>query len=97
LQALGEFCSGHKPFMVATDVASRGLDIPYVTHVILYDLPSDIESYVHRIGRTGRAGKKGLSTAFYSPGRDTRLADVLVTMLKVVLLPLLCRHAAATV
>jgi ATP-dependent RNA helicase DDX3X len=51
---------------VATDVAARGLDIPNVTHVINFDLPSDIDDYVHRIGRTGRAGKSGLATAFFT-------------------------------
>ncbi len=57
-QALRSFKSGRTPVMVATDVAARGLDIPHVTHVINYDLPKDIDDYVHRIGRTGRAGKK---------------------------------------
>ena len=63
--ALRSFKSGHTPYLVATDVAARGLDIPHVTHVVNYDLPSDIDDYVHRIGRTGRAGKKGLATAFF--------------------------------
>jgi ATP-dependent RNA helicase DDX3X len=56
--ALRSFKSGRTPVLVATDVAARGLDIPHVTHVINYDLPKDIDDYVHRIGRTGRAGKK---------------------------------------
>ncbi|OBZ73603.1 ATP-dependent RNA helicase ded1 [Grifola frondosa] len=54
--ALQTFKSGRTPILVATAVAARGLDIPHVTHVINYDLPSDIDDYVHRIGRTGRAG-----------------------------------------
>lgn len=54
--ALKSFRSGRTPILVATDVAARGLDIPHVTHVINYDLPTDIDDYVHRIGRTGRAG-----------------------------------------
>nr|WP_174495168.1 DEAD/DEAH box helicase [Salirhabdus euzebyi] len=53
--------------MVATDVAARGLDITGVTHVYNFDIPQDPESYVHRIGRTGRAGKKGLSVTFVTP------------------------------
>jgi ATP-dependent RNA helicase DDX41 len=50
--------------LVATDVASKGLDFPSVQHVINYDMPKDIENYVHRIGRTGRGGKNGLATTF---------------------------------
>lgn len=65
-QALRSFKSGRTPVMVATDVAARGLDIPHVTHVINYDLPKDIDDYTHRIGRTGRAGHKGLATGFFS-------------------------------
>lgn len=53
---------------MATDVAARGLDIPHVAHVINFDLPNDIDDYVHRIGRTGRAGKSGLATAFFNDG-----------------------------
>ena len=53
--------------MVATDVAARGLDISGVSHVYNFDIPQDPESYVHRIGRTGRAGKKGLAITFVSP------------------------------
>lgn len=65
-RALEFFRNGHRPIMVATAVAARGLDIPNVTHVINYDLPTDIDDYVHRIGRTGRAGNTGLSTAFFN-------------------------------
>ncbi|KAL3623804.1 DEAD-box ATP-dependent RNA helicase 37 [Castilleja foliolosa] len=65
-QALRSFKSGNTPILVATDVAARGLDIPHVSHVINFDLPNDIDDYVHRIGRTGRAGKSGLATAFFN-------------------------------
>jgi len=61
-RALRTFRTGKAPYLVATDVASRGLDIPNVAHVINYDMPNDIDSYVHRIGRTGRAGKRGVAT-----------------------------------
>ena len=58
-EALKLFRSGRTPILVATAVAARGLDIPHVKHVINFDLPSDVEEYVHRIGRTGRMGNLG--------------------------------------
>lgn len=64
--ALHAFKTGRAPILVATAVAARGLDIPNVTHVILYDLPTDVAEYTHRIGRTGRAGNTGTSTAFFN-------------------------------
>ena len=67
-RALEFFRNGRCPILVATAVAARGLDIPNVTHVVNYDLPTDIDDYVHRIGRTGRAGNTGLSTAFFNRG-----------------------------
>lgn len=80
-RALKSFKSGATPIMVATDVASRGLDIPHVAHVINFDLPRDIDDYVHRIGRTGRAGKSGFATAFFS-NKNLPLAKALVELMK---------------
>ena len=59
--------------LVATDVAARGLDVDRITHVVNYDLPFDSESYVHRIGRTGRAGKQGQAILFISPSERRKL------------------------
>lgn len=67
--------------MVATSVAARGLDIPNVQHVINYDLPSDIDEYVHRIGRTGRCGNLGKATSFYDDSKDSQLGALLVKTL----------------
>ena len=67
LRVLRDFKNGNLDVLVATDVAARGLDISGVTHVYNYDIPQDPESYVHRIGRTGRAGKTGQSITFVSP------------------------------
>ncbi|KAG5934373.1 DEAD-box ATP-dependent RNA helicase [Claviceps sorghi] len=67
-RALEFFRNGRCPILVATAVAARGLDIPNVTHVINYDLPTDVDDYVHRIGRTGRAGNTGIATAFFNRG-----------------------------
>ena len=64
IRALDAFRSGRVPVLVATDVAARGLDVDDVTHVVNYDLPMEPESYVHRIGRTARAGKSGAAIAF---------------------------------
>ncbi|EFJ32576.1 hypothetical protein SELMODRAFT_230807 [Selaginella moellendorffii] len=62
--AITKFKQGRKDVLVATDVASKGLDFPSIQHVINYDMPSEIENYVHRIGRTGRCGKTGIATTF---------------------------------
>jgi len=67
MSVLRAFKNGSLDILVATDVAARGLDISGVTHVYNYDIPQDPESYVHRIGRTGRAGKEGLSVTFVTP------------------------------
>ncbi|EKM50546.1 uncharacterized protein PHACADRAFT_263884 [Phanerochaete carnosa HHB-10118-sp] len=75
--ALQTFRTGRTPVLVATAVAARGLDIPNVTHVINYDLPSDIDDYVHRIGRTGRAGNVGISTAFFNRGNKNIVRDLI--------------------
>ena len=66
LAVLRDFKNDNLDVLVATDVAARGLDISGVTHVYNYDITQDQESYVHRIGRTGRAGKSGLSITFVS-------------------------------
>ncbi|KAH9933388.1 P-loop containing nucleoside triphosphate hydrolase protein [Fomitopsis serialis] len=75
--ALQTFRTGRTPVLVATAVAARGLDIPNVTHVVNYDLPSDIDDYVHRIGRTGRAGNTGIATAFFNRGNKNIVRDLL--------------------
>ncbi|KAL4906527.1 P-loop containing nucleoside triphosphate hydrolase protein [Aspergillus multicolor] len=80
-RALEMFRSGRYPILVATAVAARGLDIPNVTHVINYDLPTDIDDYVHRIGRTGRAGNTGIATAFFNRGNRGVVRD-LIDLLK---------------
>ncbi|KAF9048493.1 P-loop containing nucleoside triphosphate hydrolase protein [Panaeolus papilionaceus] len=63
---LGEFKAGRSPILIATDVASRGLDVKDVGYVINYDFPNNCEDYIHRIGRTGRAGMKGISFTYFT-------------------------------
>ncbi len=70
--AINRFKSGKLDILIATDVAARGLDVPRISHVINYDIPSDTESYVHRIGRTARAGREGDAILFVSP-REKRM------------------------
>jgi ATP-dependent RNA helicase DDX3X len=79
--ALDAFKQGKVQILVATDVASRGLDISNVRHVINYDLPHDIDDYVHRIGRTGRAGHDGFATAFFND-KNSNIASDLVVLLE---------------
>ena len=69
-EALRDFRKGTMPVLVATSVASRGLDIKDVRHVINYDLPKEVDDYVHRIGRTGRVGNLGMATSFYDSAQD---------------------------
>ncbi|KAF8638187.1 hypothetical protein AX17_002384 [Amanita inopinata Kibby_2008] len=78
---LGEFKAGRSPILIATDVASRGLDVKDVGYVINYDFPNNCEDYIHRIGRTGRAGMKGISYTFFTTD-NAKSARELVSILK---------------
>jgi probable ATP-dependent RNA helicase DDX4 len=80
-EALFDFRTGDKPILVATAVAARGLDIPNVAHVINYDMPDDVDEYVHRIGRTGRVGNLGKATSFVDTEGDGDVMPKLVDML----------------
>src|SRR4051794_12847489 len=66
-RTVNQLKSGKLDILVATDVAARGLDVERISHVVNYDIPTDTESYVHRIGRTGRAGRKGDAISFVTP------------------------------
>lgn len=79
-RALDAFKTGKVRVLVATDVAARGLDIPEVKHVYNYELPNVAENYVHRIGRTARAGREGRAIAFCSPDEMGELKDIQKTM-----------------
>ena len=63
---MAEFKSGKVPVLVATDVASRGIDVSDITTVINYDFPGTMEDYIHRIGRTARAGATGVAVSFFT-------------------------------
>lgn len=80
-QALRDFKTGVSPVLVATSVAARGLDIPGVDHVVNYDLPKEIDEYVHRIGRTGRCGNLGRATSFFDAENNADMAKHLVRCL----------------
>ncbi|KAK7259035.1 hypothetical protein RIF29_24629 [Crotalaria pallida] len=74
--AISAFKAGKKDVLVATDVASKGLDFPDIQHVINYDMPAEIENYVHQIGRTGRCGKTGIAITFINKNQsETSLLD----------------------
>ncbi|HNQ76309.1 MAG TPA: helicase-related protein, partial [Pseudothauera hydrothermalis] len=71
-QVIERLKNGALDIVVATDVAARGIDVPRISHVINYDIPYDTEAYVHRIGRTGRAGRRGSAILFVAP-REMRM------------------------
>ncbi len=75
-RALAAFKSGECRILVATDLFARGIDVAEVTHVVNFDLPNEPESYVHRIGRTGRAGRTGIALAFCDPSERGHLAAI---------------------
>ncbi len=75
-RALADFKSNRLRVLVATDIAARGIDVDGITHVINYDMPVEIESYVHRIGRTGRAGANGIALTFCDPAERGKLRAI---------------------
>jgi len=75
-RALDGFKAGKVRVLVATDIAARGVDVDNVTHVINFELPNEPESYVHRIGRTARAGTEGIAISFCDPSEKTYLRDI---------------------
>lgn len=81
MQTLDGFRDGTLQFLVASDVAARGLDIPAVSHVFNFDVPSHAEDYVHRIGRTGRAGRKGVAITIATPA-DRKYVDAIESLVK---------------
>jgi len=76
LEIMKSFKRGEFMFLAATDLAARGIDIENVTHIINFDIPLEKESYVHRIGRTGRAGNKGIAITFVSPNEYKYLREI---------------------
>jgi ATP-dependent RNA helicase RhlE len=75
-RALNGFRDGSVRILVATDIAARGIDVPGISHVINYDLPDEAESYVHRIGRTGRNGADGIAVTLCDPAEVSKLRQV---------------------
>jgi len=75
-QVMKRFREAKLQILVATDVAARGLDVEGITHVFNYDIPHDVESYIHRIGRTGRAGEKGLAITLATPMNSSELQAI---------------------
>jgi ATP-dependent RNA helicase RhlE len=75
-RALADFASGEVRVLVATDIAARGIDVPGITHVVNFELPNEPESYVHRIGRTARAGAAGIAISFCAPDEQLYLRQI---------------------
>jgi len=93
METLDAFKSDRLTFLVASDVAARGLDIPAVTHVFNFDVPTHAEDYIHRIGRTGRAGRSGTSITLVTPS-DGKYLDAIVRLIQRDI-PLMALDAAA--
>jgi superfamily II DNA/RNA helicase len=81
IKTLEAFRAGEVTYLIASDVAARGLDIPEVSHIFNYDTPIHSEDYVHRIGRTGRAGREGFSFTLVSP-KETKAARAIEQLIK---------------
>lgn len=77
---LNEFKTGKSPILIATDVASRGLDVPDISFVVNYDYPHNSEDYIHRIGRTARAGRSGTAYTFFTPQDGKNAADLIAVL-----------------
>lgn len=91
-KALNDFRDGAVRILVATDIAARGIDVPGITHVVNFDLPDEAESYVHRVGRTGRNGADGVAVTLCDPNENAKLRQVeKIIRMK---LPLLADHLA---
>ncbi|TIT84879.1 MAG: ATP-dependent helicase, partial [Mesorhizobium sp.] len=75
-KALNDFRDGSVRILVATDIAARGIDVPGISHVVNFDLPDEAESYVHRIGRTGRNGRDGIAITLCDPSENGKLRQV---------------------
>jgi ATP-dependent RNA helicase RhlE len=75
-KALNGFRDGSVRILVATDIAARGIDVPGISHVVNFDLPDEAESYVHRIGRTGRNGQDGVAITMVDPSENAKLRQV---------------------
>ena len=75
-KVMESFKKGYFRYLIATDVAARGIDVDDISHIINYDIPEETESYVHRTGRTGRAGKKGRAITFVTPKEERFLEDI---------------------
>src|SRR5690606_38593123 len=75
-KALNDFRAGKVRILVATDIAARGIDVPGISHVVNFDLPDEAESYVHRIGRTGRNGAEGEAITLCDPAETSKLRQV---------------------
>ncbi|NCG20508.1 MAG: DEAD/DEAH box helicase [Rhodobacterales bacterium] len=76
MAALEDFRTGHCPILIATDVAARGIDVDKVSHVVHFDVPRSSEDYIHRSGRTGRAGETGEVITFVSPQEEREMASI---------------------